>query len=85
MEKHQKGYLLRISQFLCFTGGGIFFLTVIMSLTTAIYEWMFPPTDMYLLGLLTTAMMFYAAPIGVILLILGCMIRVGHALNNRHK
>ena len=52
-------------------------LTAIAFAATAVYEWIVPPTDMHLPGLLTAALILYAAPIGSILLVVGGLIKIG--------
>jgi hypothetical protein len=83
MTKQRKSILQRGAAWLCWLGGGLLLLTAIAFAATAVYEWIVPPTDLHLPGLLTAAMMFYAAPIGVILLALGGLMRIGTSFAHR--
>ena len=85
MAKGRKPFLQRTTAWLCCFGGGLIFLTVIAFVATAIYEWIVPPTDMHLPGLLTAAMMFYVAPIGGIMLTLGGLMWVGLSFAHRKR
>jgi len=58
-------------------GAALILLTVIAFIATAIYEWMVPPTDMHLPGLVTAVMMLYVAPIGGVALLFGGLMWVG--------
>ena len=60
-----------------FWGGiGCLLITMIAFVGTAIYEWIIPPTDMHLPGLITAVLMFYVAPSGVVLLVLRGLLRI---------
>lgn len=59
---------------LLLTGGALVLLTLIAFFATAIYETIVPPTDMHLAGLLTAVMLFYVAPFGGVLLVLGGLV-----------
>ena len=85
MTKQGKSILQRVTAWLCWFGGGLLLLTAIAFTATAIYEWIVPPADMHLPGLLTAAMILYVAPIGGILLVLGGMMWIGVSFANRRK
>jgi hypothetical protein len=67
--------LSKIGKVLLLGGGACILVTVMVSIATAIYELMVVPTDMHLLGLLTTLLMFAVAPIGGVALTLGVLLR----------
>jgi hypothetical protein len=78
MNKQGKcGFAKKIGSVSCLAGGALVLFTLIAFVSTAIYETVVPPTDMHLAGLLTAAMAFYVAPVGVVLLILGGLTRLG--------
>ena len=85
MTKQEKPILQRVTAWLCWLGGGLLLLTAIAFAATAIYEKIVPPTDMHLPGLLTAVMMIYAIPIGVILLALAGLMRIGASIAHRRK
>ena len=63
--------VITAGRILFYTGCTILLVTVAVSVGTALYEWIIPPTDMHLLGLLTAVMIFYVAPLGAILFVIG--------------
>jgi hypothetical protein len=77
VAKIRKPFPLRAAAWLCWSGGGLILLTLVAFVSAAIYEWIVPPTDMHLPGLLTAVMMFCVAPVGAILLALGGLMRLG--------
>lgn len=85
MTKQRKSILQRFTAWLCWLGGGLLILTAIAFASTAIYEWIVPPTDMHLPGLLTALMMLYAAPIGGLLLALAGLMRIGTSIAHRRR
>ncbi len=74
-----------MTAWLCWLGGGLLLSTAVALAASVIYEWIVPPTDMHLPGLVSAAMMFYAAPIGVILLALGGVMKIGISFAHRKK
>ena len=85
MASNRKSFLLKAPARLCCLGGGLVLLTVIAFVATAIYEWIVPPTDMHLPGLLTAAMLLYVAPIGGIIFIIGGTMWIGVSFASRKK
>jgi len=77
MTKQRRPIFQRLTAWICWFGGGLLLLTAVAFAATAIYEWIVPPTDMHLPGLLTAVMMFYIAPVGGILLALAGLMRIG--------
>ena len=85
MTKDRRPFLLQTAVWICCFGGGLVLVTMIAFMVTAIYERIVPPTDMHLLGLWTTVMMFYVAPVGGIMIVLGGLMWIGVALAQRSK
>lgn len=75
--------LQTVARISCLGGGALVLLTMIAFVATAIYETVVPPTDMHLPGLVTAAMMFYVAPVGGILLVLGGLMWIGVSFVDR--
>ena len=75
--------LQTVARISCLGGGALVLLTIIAFVATAIYGTVVPPTDMHLPGLVTAAMMFYVAPVGGILLVLGGLMRIGVSFVDR--
>ncbi len=81
-----KRNLLLLSKFArnLFLGGGILLTLVFIAFAaTAVYETVYPPTDMHLPGLFTAVMMLYVAPVGGLLIVIGCLMWVGKFLATR--
>ncbi len=85
MTKQRKSIFQRVTAWLCWLGGGLLLSTAIALAVAAIYEWIVSPSDMHLPGLVSATMIFYAAPIGVILLALGGLMRIGTSFAYRNK
>ena len=66
-------------------GKALIILVISSFIITAIYEWLIPPTDMHLLGLLTTILLFYVAPIAFILLLLAGLGKIYLSIINRNE
>ena len=85
MTKQRRPIFQRLTAWLCWFGGGVLLLTAIAFAATAIYEWIVPPTDMHLSGLLTAVIMFYVAPFGGVLLALAGLMRIGGLYRESRK
>ncbi len=63
--------ILKIGWLFCIVGLLCILLSTIIFIVNCIYEVIFPPRDMYFFGLVTTIMIFYVAPVGGIVLLVG--------------
>jgi hypothetical protein len=84
-EKRKLTSLRKTAHVSCLGGGALILLTLVAFFGCAIYEWIVPPTDMHLPGLLTAVMMFYVAPIGGVALLLGGLMRMLASLLEHRK
>lgn len=82
-DKTRQGGLQRTAKWLCLLGFGLAGLTVIVFTVTMVYEWIVPPTDMHLLGLLSAALLMYTAPPAAVLLVVGGLTWLGLAASKR--
>ena len=85
MRKNWIPFLARGAAWLFFFGLGLLLLTLLAFAATAIYEWISPPTDMHLAGLLTAVLMFHVAPVGAVLFASGGLAWIGLTLAQRRN
>lgn len=78
MNKEKKWLMVlsKLSLLFLVVAGGCSLLIVIAFATTAVYEWVKPPADMHLLGLITATLMYYGAPVTVFALVIGGLLRM---------
>ena len=67
----------KVGNVMLLVGAACLCVVVLAFVATAVYELIKPPTDMHLPGLISAMLMFYLAPVGGILLILGGVLRFG--------
>jgi hypothetical protein len=79
----KKKMLQRSPVYLAYTGIALIILIAISFLITVIYEWLVPPTDMHLLGLLSAALFFYLGPLACVLLLLAVIAKIWLSFINR--
>jgi len=82
-RKNSSGWLLWLAIWTCWLGVALLGVTGLSLLVASVYEWIVPPTDMHLLGLLSAAMLFYLAPVGAALIAIGGTAWIGVAFATR--
>ncbi|WDE96340.1 hypothetical protein PQO03_11530 [Lentisphaera profundi] len=85
MKMKKNEFIQRITSWFYYIGFALMILVITTFLITVIYEWLVPPTDMHILGLLTAILLLYVAPIASILLLFAAFGKIHLSFIKRNK